>query len=408
MINEMKILKDLEYVRVSASKEELKAAKYIQSTLKGLGLSSTLESFKVQASSISKRSLEITKPFKRKVECIGYKNSISGNITKELYYLRNKNDKRELVNVKDKIVLIDSGLPYWTFKDLLEYGAAGFITCNGQLHDDDTDIDIKELRAPLKEMGRLPGVNIHTKEFYKLVKDKAKEAKLVLNVKDLKDEDSHNVVCKIKGETDRNVILTAHYDSVPLSKGVYDNATGVVALLKVAEYFSKHKPHNNLIIVWCGSEERGLLGSKAYCKKHKKELDKIDLDINIDMVGSNLGKFITCVSGEDRLVSYIDYFSSELGFPNEVKTGVYSSDSTPFADNGVPSLSFARVTPYEPIHCKYDDIEEINEDMIKKDCQFIVEFTKRMANSIVIPVKREIPEKVKEELDYYMTRKRKQ
>ena len=31
---------------------------------------------------------------------------------------------------------------------------------------------------------------------------------------------------------------------------------------------------HNVRFVWCGSEERGLLGSKAYVKKHLKELKK--------------------------------------------------------------------------------------------------------------------------------------
>ena len=35
-------------------------------------------------------------------------------------------------------------------------------------------------------------------------------------------------------------------------------------------------------------EERGLLGSKAYVRDHEEELDKIVLNINLDMIGANL------------------------------------------------------------------------------------------------------------------------
>ncbi|MFR0953975.1 MAG: hypothetical protein ACLSGK_14830 [Lachnospiraceae bacterium] len=54
-----------------------------------------------------------------------------------------------------------------------------------------------------------------------------------------------------------------------------------------------------------------------------------------------------CVSAEDKLAHYISYMAAEIGFPIEAKTGVYSSDSTPFADSGIPALSFARIASSE-------------------------------------------------------------
>ena len=44
---------------------------------------------------------------------------------------------------------------------------------------------------------------------------------------------------------------------------------------------------------------------------------------------------------------------------------------------------------------------------MQKDIEFIAKFVDVMANAKRCPVDREIPEKMKEELDYYLTRKRK-
>ena len=126
MIKEIEILKNMEYTRTGGSKQELKCAKYIQSELKKLGLKSRLEEFPVQAAEILECSLEVTEPYKKKIECKGYLNSTSKTLTKELFYLRNKESKVELKNCKDKIVLIDNGMPYWVYKDLLENGAVVF------------------------------------------------------------------------------------------------------------------------------------------------------------------------------------------------------------------------------------------------------------------------------------------
>jgi hypothetical protein len=41
-----------------------------------------------------------------------------------------------------------------------------------------------------------------------------------------------------------------------------------------------------------------------------------------------------------------------------------------------------------------------------KDIEFIQAFTDRMANAVRIPIKREMPENMKERLDEYLGRKR--
>ena len=46
-------------------------------------------------------------------------------------------------------------------------------------------------------------------------------------------------------------------------------------------------------------------------------------------------------------------------------------------------------------------------EQMGKDIDFIAEFTRRMAMAAVCPVSREMPEKVKKELDEYLFRKRK-
>ena len=220
--------------------------------------------------------------------------------------------------------------------------------------------------------------------------------------------ESRNVVLDLPGETGRNIVFTAHYDSTSLSQGAYDNMSGSVGLLAMAEYFSTHPHRHGLRFVWCGSEERGLLGSKAYVAAHADELDTIDLNINLDMIGSIMGKFIACCTSEPALVNYITYMGQEVGFGVDVWQDVYSSDSTPFADKGVPAVSFARLAPHNTatIHNSYDTIALMKAEHMAGDIGFITTFAQRMANAARCPVAREMPENMKEKLDYYLLRKR--
>jgi len=213
---------------------------------------------------------------------------------------------------------------------------------------------------------------------------------------------------ELPGECEKQIVLTAHYDSTSLSQGAYDNMSGSIGLLGIAEYFANNPHHYSLKFIWCGSEERGLLGSKAYAAAHESELDNIVLNVNLDMIGCIMGKFIACCTAEKKLVGYIEYLSAELGFGLKAYQDVYSSDSTPFADKGVPAVSFARIAPHNTatIHNSYDTVKVMKPEHMIKDIEFITRFTDRMANAASCPVAREIPAEMKEKLDIYLCRKR--
>lgn len=81
----------------------------------------------------------------------------------------------------------------------------------------------------------------------------------------------------------------AHYDSVLFSTGAYDNMSGSVIIMELLRYFAANPPRRTLKFNWFGSEEQGLLGSKAYVAAHEAELEKHRLMVNVDMAGPVLG-----------------------------------------------------------------------------------------------------------------------
>ena len=219
---------------------------------------------------------------------------------------------------------------------------------------------------------------------------------------------SHNVILDIPGEVDEWIVLTAHYDTTSLSTGAYDNMSGSIGIIAMAEHFMTAPHKRGIRMILCGSEERGLLGSKAYVAAHPELVEKTVLNINLDMIGSIMGKFHSCVTAEERLCHYIEYFADEMGFGIGVRQGVYSSDSSSFADKGVPAVSFARLAPNNTgtIHNSYDTLKLMKAEHMAADIAFIQAFADRMANAVRLPVKRVIPENMKEKLDEYLARKK--
>ncbi len=399
----MGIFSDTAYVRTGGSPEELKTAEYLLSRLEGWGLRGTLEAFDVDMADLLEAELSVDG---KTVPCKGYKNAGSGEVEAELYYMRNTDDY-SLSRCKGKIVMLDGYLGYWRYQDMLENGALGFITYDGNANYADRDIDQRELRSYVSKGSKIPGVNINAKDAIALIRDGGKTAKITLKQNEYTGQ-SHNVILDLPGEGEDYIVFTAHYDSTSLSQGAYDNMSGSVGLLGLAEYFASHPHRCGLRFVWCGSEERGLLGSKAYCEAHEEDLKKVVLNINLDMIGCIMGKFISCVTGEEKLCHYISYMASELGFGMETTQDVYSSDSTPFADKGIPAVSFARIAPSNTatIHNSYDTMAVMSGEQMVEDIDFLIAFADRFANAKRCPVAREMPENMVKKLDEYLCRKR--
>ena len=398
----MKIFEDTAYVRMGGTVEELKAAQYLQGKCAELGYTAEIVPFDVNMATIQEAKLLIDG---EEVTCKGYFGSGNAELEAPFYYLR-ATDKYSLSQCRGKIVMIDGYMGYWIYQDILENGAVGFITYDGNANYADCDIDQRELRAHVHKGNKLPGVNINAKDAIKLIKSGAKTAKILLRQHEYVGQ-SHNVVLDMPGQIDEYIAFTAHYDSTSLSQGAYDNMSGSVGILGIAEHFAKNPHRYGLRFIWCGSEERGLLGAKAYCADDEAMKNCV-LNINLDMIGCIMGKFIAVATAEEKLVSYIEYVGLENGMAIGAKQGVYSSDSTPFADKGVPAVSFARIAPpaTATIHNSYDTIALMSGEQMSEDIDFLVAFSDRMANAVKMPVAKEIPDNMKERLDEYLSRKR--
>ena len=406
-LSELKrIFDDTDYVRRSGTPGEKQAAEYLLGRCEALGVKAWLEEFPVPMGEIE--AAEVLADGKS-VPCKGLSCCGSGSAEGELYYMPGL-DPVSIAGAKDKIVLVDSmGVNHFVYQDLMKAGARGILFQCGSLHTPDRDIEERDLRAlVVGDERKVLCAMLHAETALQLVKTGTKQVRITVLQREYEGK-SHNVVAELPGKREEWIVLTAHYDTTSHSHGAYDNMTGCAGLLWVMEALKDTERNYGLRFVFCGSEERGLLGSKAYADAHEKELEKAVLNINLDMIGSAMGKFIACATAEDKLPHYLGYMGAELGFPVEASTGVYSSDSTSFADKGVPALSLARLASEKiaPIHVRYDRQDVLSMPQLAKDCAFITELTRRMACAALCPVARTIPEKLRRQIDEYLYRKRK-
>lgn len=405
-------IKKIAFERVAGSEAELRAANIIITECHKFQVEAHLEEFEVDGYDIKHASLE-TMDGTYQVTGVGMSGSTPlEGIVGEFVYLESDEQILAYDTLEGKIGLIHFRLFAKTYQLLCEKKAAGFICVSGSVYDDveDTDLEKFMLRNRHYQFGKLPGVCIRMKDAEQLLLSNPKEVKIVLCQEEFKNC-SHNVVATIQGlsKKDEIICFTAHYDSVAYSNGAYDNASGTAALFELLAYFSTNRPIRTLKFIWCGAEEMGLQGSKAYLEQHSDMIKQIRLNINIDMLGVVIGKNIACCTAQMALADYLQYMGRELGYPLVASQGVYSSDSTSFADKGIPAISFARIAPKggEEIHSRRDVLDHLDSKNYYEACTFIIEFANRFVNSLFFPVDRLIPDDMKHELDVYFGRKEK-
>ena len=409
---EMELLEKIGFTRIAGSPEEEKAAQILKEECDKLGVPAIIQPFEIEQGIVEEATLEILEPFQQEIPVTGYQcaqNTPEEGLEAPFLYVENADDV-SLSDARGKIVLVNGYMRVPLFRKLMKAGVAGIVTMEGQLRDkrEETDLSTRKLRRTLRAFGNVPMVHTRVLDAIDMVRKGACKARLVLKGR-TEEWTSHNVIATVLGTEKPEEIVSfgAHYDSVDFSKGVYDNGAGSVINMEVLRYFAENPPKRTLKFIWYGSEEIGLEGSWAYVKAHKEELEAHKLMINVDVGGPVLGVDRITATAEKELASYLEYFVKIHGFTAEVKQGIYSSDSIPFADSGVPGVNFSRdgAPGAAYIHDRFDTLSFLSADMLEKTTRIVLEFGKEMANAALVPVERKIPQNIVEDVEKYLYKK---
>ncbi|WP_100610257.1 M28 family peptidase [Confluentibacter lentus] len=190
-----------------------------------------------------------------------------------------------------------------------------------------------------------------------------------------KDYRATNVLGWIKGTEKPNsfIVISAHYDHEGIKNGnifngADDNASGLCALFSFAEYFKKNPPKHSVILAAFDAEELGLRGSKYYVENSIIPLNKITLNLNMDMISRSDDKelFVVGTRYNETLKRFILNFKpfGEIKLTaghdggNLQENWTYSSDHASFHRKNMPFLYFG-VADHKDYHQPTDDFENI-------------------------------------------------
>jgi len=172
--------------------------------------------------------------------------------------------------------------------------------------------------------------------------------------------DLFNVIGFLKGRSkpEEIVVISAHYDHLGVNEklkgdkifnGANDNASGVTAVLAIAEYYSKKGTNErSLLFIAFTAEEMGLIGSKYFGTTIEPE--NYVAGINIEMIGkeSPFGPNTAWLTGFEK-TTFGKMIQKNLAgsefqvFPDpyDKYNLFYRSDNAALAKLGIPAHTFS-------------------------------------------------------------------
>jgi hypothetical protein len=216
---------------------------------------------------------------------------------------------------------------------------------------------------------------------------------------------SRNLLARIEGSDpqlkEQYVIVSAHYDHVGYGKksnsygplgyihhGADDNASGVAGLLCLAAAIERmpQSPRRSLLLAFWDGEEAGLLGSRNWIANPTLPLDRVAIEVNMDMIGRLRGQRLEVygtrtATGLRRWLSEENSGNLLLDFHWEIKP---DSDHFPFIDHGIPALLFCTGL-HADYHRPSDTADKINSDGMRQVAQLAMRTVMSLANADELP-----------------------
>jgi len=210
-------------------------------------------------------------------------------------------------------------------------------------------------------------------EFYEGLKEYRQEFMI-------KGKSANNVIGIIPGKSrsEEYVVFSAHYDHLGLSdsgsdrifNGANDDASGVTAVIALAEYFRKRGGNERtLIFVAFTAEEIGGFGSKFFSKSI--DPDKVVAMFNIEMIGteSKWGRNSAYITGFEKSdfgkILQKNLKGSKFRFESDPYPEMklfYRSDNATLAALGVPAhtISTSKMDDEKNYHKESDEVATLD------------------------------------------------
>jgi aminopeptidase YwaD len=191
---------------------------------------------------------------------------------------------------------------------------------------------------------------------------------------------AHNVVGRIPGSEQGEVVLSAHYDSQAEGPCVYDNGSGLASLLETARALRDSGPRRTIVLLASAAEEIGVWGASAYVHAHAREMEDVLGMVNLDGIASAYPSHREIWSADAALLELATQTGRSRGWePDRIMNARSTfSDHAPFTDAGVPACLIWR-PDYPYYHSRGDVRARVDEHAIAQTADVSAALAYRLA-----------------------------
>ncbi len=175
-----------------------------------------------------------------------------------------------------------------------------------------------------------------------------------------------NIIANVLPGTGKEILLTAHSDSVAAGPGAADDGSGVATLLETiralkARHLASRHP---LTVLFTDGEENGMLGAAAYLHDPQARA-RTGVVINVEARGNQGPSYLFQTGPGDQ--GLIDLYAANV--PHVATSSLYAeiykympndTDLTVFLQNGITGYNFAFIGNAAQYHTPLDRRENID------------------------------------------------
>lgn len=354
---------------------EVQTRDYIYEEMKGYGLETRLEEFQYLKYSNPSATVAILSPLQEKLNCLAVSYYANKQVEGEALFV-GTGTKQEFGTLKKagadftgKIVVAISDAPFMITPFVQEYGATALLTisdtpepglirhCCGAFYGTTSLLSLP--KDPFDFVAKITGAMIP-------IQPDGNRLLALMSLGKVKLRISHeatyslatswNIISEIRGtkRPHEKVIIGAHYDTEFGVPGIWDNGTGIAALLETARAIKAASIplERSMAFIAFGCEENGCWGSVDYTKRYKEDLKKNCIAYLNHDAPSGAPAISHAFWTSDEMKDFMIEAAEELRWKVHAIEGVAAtfSDYAPFRDMNIPN---GWAWTYPPIHPYY-------------------------------------------------------
>ena len=186
-----------------------------------------------------------------------------------------------------------------------------------------------------------------------------------------------NIICRVDGTSDRTIVVGAHFDKLGPGKGIADNWSGIVLMIRLLGQVTSQSNQLSWEFIAFADEEQGMLGSRHYVST--TNLKHVVAMLNVDTMGMAVNRIDKRSDPNLRCEAYAVANSANIQL-RDVLLRETTGDWAPFQMAGIPVLNLMSLDKYQlrKVHSRDDRRRAVKDHWLNESWQLLANLQRHL------------------------------